>query len=98
MATARTKPPRKPRETLNLRIRAEDRSLIDQAAKARGKTRTDFILDTVRVEAESTLLEQAYIQANPTAFAAFMERLDAPPNPNARLQKIMQTPAPWDKT
>src|SRR5690242_2883712 len=33
------------RETLNIRIRAEQRGLIDRAAQARGKNRTDFILD-----------------------------------------------------
>lgn len=96
MATAQSKQPRKTRETLNLRIRAEDRALIDNAAKVRGKTRTDFILDTVRVAAESALLEQAFIQASPAAFTKFLERLDAPPNPNARLKKTLQTPAPWE--
>lgn len=97
MATAHSRGTGKPRETLNLRIRAEDRALIDLAAKARGKTRTDFILDTVRVVAESALLEQAYLQANPAAYEKFLELLDAPPNPNPRLKKTLQTPAPWDK-
>ena len=35
---------RVPRETLNLRIPAVERGLIDRAAKSSGKTRTDFIL------------------------------------------------------
>lgn len=96
MATEQFRQPRKTRETLNLRIRAEDRALIDHAAKARGKTRTDFILDTVRVAAESALLEQAYVQASPADFKKFLERLDAPPNPGGRLKKTMQTPAPWE--
>lgn len=33
------------RYTLNIRLKPEDRSLIDWAAKAQGKTRTDFILE-----------------------------------------------------
>ena len=36
------------RDTLNLRIKPEVRGLIDRAAKARGKNRTDFILDAAR--------------------------------------------------
>jgi uncharacterized protein (DUF1778 family) len=46
------------RQTLNIRIKSEERSLIDRAAHASGKTRTDFILDAARRAAEDTLLEQ----------------------------------------
>lgn len=40
------------RETLNLRIRPAERDLIDRAAKARGKNRTDFVLEAARAAAE----------------------------------------------
>lgn len=85
------------RETLNIRIKAEERNLIDRAAKARGKNRTDFILDAARQAAEEALLEQSIITADPEAFAQFLLRLDLPPAPNERLRKTMQTPAPWDQ-
>jgi uncharacterized protein (DUF1778 family) len=84
------------RETLNLRIRPEDRTLIDRAAKARGKNRTDFVLDAARSAAEDALLDQAVISASPDAYAAFLARLDMPAQPNERLRKTMQAPAPWD--
>lgn len=86
------------RETLNIRIKTEERGLIDRAAKARGKTRTDFILDAARFAAEEALLEQALIVAGQDAFDAFVALLDQPPQPNARLSKTMRTTAPWDKT
>ena len=38
----------KRRDTLNLRIKPEERGLIDRAALATGKTRTDFVLDAAR--------------------------------------------------
>lgn len=85
------------RDTLNLRIRPEVRGLIDRAAKVRGKNRTDFILDAARQAAEETLLDQALIQVGPEAYAEFLARLDRPAAPNARLQKTLQTPAPWDR-
>ncbi len=84
------------RETLNIRIRAEERGLIDRAARVRGKTRTDFILEAARLAAEEALLEQMLIVADPDAYAAFLARLDRPPAPNPRLRKTMQTPPPWD--
>lgn len=85
------------RETLNLRIKPEERSLIDRAAKARGKNRTDFVLEAARAAAEEALLDQTIIAASPDAYAAFLERLDMPPQSNERLRKTMQSPAPWDK-
>jgi uncharacterized protein (DUF1778 family) len=85
------------RETLNIRIKPEERSLIDRAARARGKNRTDFVLEAARLAAEEALLDQAIIAASPEAYAAFLTRLDMPPEPNERLRKTMQTPATWDK-
>lgn len=85
------------RETLNIRIRPEERSLIDRAAKVRGKNRTDFVLEAARSAAEEALLDQAIIAAGPEAYAAFLARLDMPPRPNERLRKTMQTAAPWDE-
>ncbi|RWM20617.1 MAG: DUF1778 domain-containing protein [Mesorhizobium sp.] len=85
------------RATLNIRIKPEERSLIDRAAKARGKNRTDFVLEAARLAAEEALLDQAIIAASPTAYAAFLARLDMPPDPNERLRKTMQTAAPWEK-
>ena len=41
------------RDTLNIRIKPEGRNLIDRAARARGKNRTDFILDAARMAADT---------------------------------------------
>lgn len=83
------------RETLNLRIKAEERSLIDRAAKARGKNRTDFVLEAARNAAEETLLEQSLILLTPAAYVRFLDRLDAPPKPNPSLRKTLQARQPW---
>lgn len=87
-----------PRETLNIRIRPEERWLIDRAATVRGKNRTDFILDAARQAAEEALLDSAIISVTPEAYAEFVARLDAPAQPNERLRRTMQTSTPWDKT
>ena len=85
------------RETLNIRIKPEVRDLIDRAAKSRGKNRTDFILDSARVAAEDTLLDQVIMSVSSQAFEQFRTRLDMPPKPNDRLCKTMLTPAPWER-
>jgi len=70
--------------------------LIDRAAKLSGKNRTDFMLDAARRAAEETLLDRTLFVVSPEAYAEFLARLDAPPQPNERLRKTMQTPAPWE--
>jgi uncharacterized protein (DUF1778 family) len=90
--------PSNKRETLNLRIKSAERSLIDRAAKAQGKNRTDFVLEAARAAAEEALLGQALIKVNTKAYAEFLERLDAKPQPNEALRKTMHAPTPWDKT
>lgn len=86
------------REPLNLRIKPEERALIDRAAKVRGKNRTSFVLDAARAAAEETLLDQTIITLSPSAYAAFLARLDEPPAPNKRLRETMQRTPPWAKT
>ena len=84
------------RETLNIRIKPEERGLIDRAARSQGKNRTDFILDAARLAAQDALMNQVVMTASPEAYAAFLTRLDSPPRPNVRLLKTMRTAAPWD--
>jgi uncharacterized protein (DUF1778 family) len=92
----KTKNPKTTRSTLNIRILPQERNLIDQAALARGKNRTDFILDAARQAAEDTLLDRAMISVSPQAYQEFLVRLDAPPRPNERLLASMRAPVPWD--
>ncbi|KAA8997655.1 DUF1778 domain-containing protein [Affinibrenneria salicis] len=85
------------RATLNLRIKPAERDLIDRAAKARGKKRTDFVLEAAREAAEEALIEQRIIMADPEAYQEFLARLNQAPALNAVLRKTMQTSAPWEQ-
>ena len=85
------------RDTLNIRIKPELRGLIDRAAELSGKNRTDFVLDAARIAAEDALLDHTVFVVNAKAYAEFPTRLDAPPRPNARLRRSLQTAAPWEK-
>ena len=85
------------RDTLNLRISPELRGLIDRAAQLAGKSRTDFILEAARRAAEEALLDRTMFSVSPKAYAEFLKRLDAPPQPNDRLRRTMQAKGPWDR-
>jgi len=85
------------RDTLNLRIKPELRLLIDRAAGATGRNRSDFVLGAARLAAEEALLDRTNFVVDAKTYAEFLARLDAPPRPNARLRRSLQTPAPWEK-
>jgi uncharacterized protein (DUF1778 family) len=70
------------RQSLNLRIKPEDHSLVDRAAKTLGKKRTEFVLDAARRAAEDALLARTVLTVSPKAHAEFLARLNAPPQPN----------------
>ena len=84
------------RATLNVRIKPEDRNLIDRAARLLGKSRTDFLLESARRAAQDALLDQTLFKMSPTVYAEFVARLDLPPAPNERLRRTMTSPAPWE--
>jgi uncharacterized protein (DUF1778 family) len=88
--------PARKRQSLNLRINPEERGLIDRAAKTLGKNRTDFMLDAACRAAEEALLDRTIFTVSPKAYAEFLARLDASPQPNERLRKTMRTLAPWE--
>jgi len=92
---ANAKPPAR-RDTLNLRIRPEDRALINRAARLAGKTKTDFVLEAARRAAEDALLDRTLFVVGPEAFDAFRARLDEPPHANEKLRRALRTAAPWE--
>lgn len=80
---------------INIRVRPDERALIDQAAALAGKSRSEFMLEAAREAATATILDRTLFRMDRSAFGKFVAMLDAPPRPNARLRKMMQTKAPW---
>lgn len=81
---------------INLRTDEARRELIDRAAAALGKDRTEFMLDVATREAQSVLLDRRLFDLDESAFRRFAEALDAPPADNPRLRKLLMTRAPWE--
>src|SRR5437773_11593619 len=84
-------------ETINLRASRKQKVLIDRAAEALGRSRSDFMLDTACREAESVLLDRRYFALSEKDFKQFTRILDSPPKDNPRLRRLLQTKAPWDR-
>ena len=97
MPIVRTRAKRERGETINLRASQKQKSLIDRAAEALGRSRSDFMLDTACREAESILLDRRYFSLSEDDFKKFTAMLDSPPRDNPRLRRLLQSRAPWDR-
>jgi uncharacterized protein (DUF1778 family) len=82
--------------SINIRAKARQRDLIDQAAERLGRSRSEFMLDAACREAEDVLLDQAYFTVDGAKFAEFQKLLDHPLPPNDRLRRTLKTKAPWE--
>uniref|UniRef100_UPI0038F71664 type II toxin-antitoxin system TacA family antitoxin n=1 Tax=Streptomyces turgidiscabies TaxID=85558 RepID=UPI0038F71664 len=67
--------------SINLRIEAHTRQLIDDAAAILGKTRTEFMIDSARSLAIDVLLDQRLFVLDADRYDAFVHALDNPPAP-----------------
>jgi uncharacterized protein (DUF1778 family) len=97
MRTTSAKSGRNRGENINLRVSRGQKSLIDRAATALGRNRSDFMLETACREAESVLLDRRYFALSEEELRRFTSLLDKRPASNARLARLLKTKAPWDK-
>lgn len=84
---------------INIRLRAQtaDRALIDRAAEATGKSRSEFVLDAAKREAKEVLFDQRMSHLDAKAWKAFTHALDEPPRRNDRLADLLRRAAPWER-
>jgi uncharacterized protein (DUF1778 family) len=97
MPGVRTKTKTERGETINLRASQRQKALIDRAAEALGRSRSDFMLHIACREAESILLDRRYFSLSEDEFKRFSAMLDSPPKDNPRLRRLLHTRAPWDR-
>ena len=82
---------------LSMRLPAADLALIDRAAGARGRSRTDFVRDAAVRAAEEVLMEMALVRMSDEGFAAFMAALSAPASAVPEMVETVKRPAPWGR-
>ena len=97
-STGNSKKERPPRDTaINLRASRQQRALIDRAAEALGKNRSDFMLEAACREADAVLLDRRFFFLDETAYKRFTAALDRPTAENPRLRRLLTTRAPWER-
>lgn len=83
--------------SINLRIEAGTRQLIDDAAAILGKTRTEFMIESARRQAIDVLLDQRLFVLDSGRFDGFMRMLDHPPAPGPKLRSLLRRVPAWQK-
>jgi uncharacterized protein (DUF1778 family) len=87
------------RSSANIHIRApqETKELIDTAARAAGKTLSEFVLDSARHHAVDVLLDQRLFVLDADKYDAFVTKLDNPPPAGPALKALMKRRPLWQK-
>lgn len=82
---------------IHLRVRAQDKNLIDQAAELVGANRSQFMMASALKEAKNILLDQSTLYADAKTFQKVMDWVDAPAtrSETAGMKRILQAEAPW---
>ena len=80
---------------INLRALPEQRDLIDHAAQLLGKNRSDFMLEAACDKAQAVMIERVFFGLDADRFEQFRRLLDAPPEHNPGLARLMAVRAPW---
>ena len=82
---------------INIRVSPETLGLIDRAAKVFGKTRTDFILETMRKAAEDAILDQRNFFLDEHQWIEFNRMLNATPRDNPELRALLARKPAWQE-
>ncbi|MES2130184.1 MAG: DUF1778 domain-containing protein [Pseudomonadota bacterium] len=83
--------------SINLRIDASTRQLIDDAAAIDGKTRTEFMIESARRQAINVLLDQRLFAMQPENHDAFLLALEHPPAPGPKLRSLLRRVPAWKR-
>lgn len=80
--------------TITMRLSRGTRKLIDDAASAQGKSRTEFVIESARLSAIDVLLNRRLFDLDAAQSEAIVEMLAKPPPPNEALRALMTAKAP----
>ena len=83
-------------ERLDIRITSEARRLLQQAARERHTTISQFVLESALHSANSVLAERSRIALNAEQWTVFMAALDAPPRRHPRMERLLSEPTILD--
>jgi uncharacterized protein (DUF1778 family) len=83
-------------ERLDIRVTPKARQLLQQAAKERHTTVSQFVLESALHSANAVLAECSRMRLDAKQWTAFMEALDAPPRRHPRMERLLNEPSILD--
>jgi uncharacterized protein (DUF1778 family) len=83
-------------ERIDIRTTPTVKRTLQEAATAKNKTVTEFILDVALAEAAELLAEQRLFLLDDKQWNAFVAALDAPSKPMPRLEALLREPSVFD--
>ncbi len=83
--------------SINLRIEAGTRRIIDDAAAALGKTRTEFMIESARRQAIDVLLDRRLFALDAGQYDTFLHALEHPAAAGPKLQRLLRRVPAWRK-
>jgi uncharacterized protein (DUF1778 family) len=83
-------------EKLDIRITPEAKRLLQEAARERHTTISQFVLDTALGAANDLLAARTRIGLDSAQWEQFMEALDAPPRVHPRMKRLLNEPTVLD--
>jgi uncharacterized protein (DUF1778 family) len=87
-ATTRTRS-----EKLDLRLTPEAKRTLQAAAGAKGRSVSEFVLESALARAEEILPDRREFFLNAEQWEKFLEALDRPPRPMPRLERLLKEPS-----
>ncbi len=83
-------------QKLDLRVAPDAKRMLQEAARERHTTVSQFVLDSAIAAATKVLAERTRIPLDSKDWTAFMEALDAPPRKHPRMERLLTEPTTLD--
>ena len=83
-------------ERIDIRTTPSVKRVLQDAAAAKNKTVTEFMLDVALTEAAEFRANQRLFTFDDQQWKLFVAALDAPPKPKPRLEKLLRAPGVFD--
>lgn len=97
METSRPRSRERRDAAIHIRVTSAEQELIDRAARATGKSRSEFMLESAFDAARDALLDRVNFSLTDEQYRELEAIFDAPAPPNDALRELARRPAPWEK-
>ena len=84
-------------EKIDIRLTAEAKEALRNAAAAQGRTVSDFVLESALQRAAETLPDRTRFDLDAKQWEQFQALLDAPPRDLPRLAKLLKKPTVFER-